>query len=58
LQAKDYARAESLLRQATDKYPNFTDAHVLLSEVYFKTRRREAGERGGAGRTTKPNRGR
>ncbi len=45
LQAKDYAKAESLLRQVLDKYPNYTEAHVLLSQVYFRTRRREGGER-------------
>ena len=45
LQAREYAKAESLLRQVLEKYPSFTDAHVLLAEVYFKTRRREDGER-------------
>lgn len=45
LQAKDYPKAEALLGRVLEKLPSYTDAHVLLAEVYFKTRRREDGER-------------
>jgi len=45
LEAKDYARAESLLRGIVARYPDYTDAHVLLAEVYFRTRRVEEGQR-------------
>ncbi len=45
IQDKDYARAEALLRKILAELPGYTDAHVLLSEVYFKTHRAEEGRR-------------
>lgn len=42
---KDYARAEKLLEDTLNKVPSYTDAHVLLAEVYFKTHHREEGAR-------------
>ncbi len=45
LEDKDYAKAESLLRRIVAKYPDYADAHVLLSEIYFRMRRPEEGQR-------------
>jgi tetratricopeptide (TPR) repeat protein len=39
MEAKDYARAEALLRSILQRLPAYMDAHVLLTEVYFKTKR-------------------
>ncbi len=44
-QAKDYAKAETLLNQVLATLPTYTDAHVLLSQVYFKTHRLDEGNR-------------
>ena len=45
LQAKDFSKAEALVRQVLEKYPDYTGAHILLSQVYFRTRRRDDAER-------------
>ncbi len=45
MQDKDYAKAEELLRGTLDKVPNYTDAHVLLAEVYYKLHRAEDARR-------------
>jgi len=45
IQNKDFARAQGLLEGVLSKYPNYTDAHVLLAEVYFRTQRKEEGQR-------------
>ncbi len=45
VQAKDYSKAEALLQRVLEKHPNSTEAHVLLSEIYFKTSRRDEAER-------------
>jgi tetratricopeptide (TPR) repeat protein len=36
IQDKDYAKAATLLRNILDRVPYYTDAHVLLTEVYYK----------------------
>jgi tetratricopeptide (TPR) repeat protein len=45
MQAKDYAKAESLLNKILAEVPEYLDAHVLLAEVYFHTHRPEDGMR-------------
>ena len=44
-QSKDYPKAEALLQQVLGTYPNYSEAHVLLSQVYFRTNRPEQGQR-------------
>jgi Tfp pilus assembly protein PilF len=39
MEAKDYAKAETLLTSILQRLPGYMDAHVLLTEVYFKTKR-------------------
>ncbi len=45
LSDKDYPQAEKCLQRVLEKLPEFLDAHVLLAEVYFRTRRRDEGLR-------------
>jgi tetratricopeptide (TPR) repeat protein len=45
IQAKDYAKAESLLLKILQELPDYLDAHVLLAEVYFHLRRTTDGMR-------------
>ncbi len=45
IQEKDYPKALALLQKIVGEYPTYTDAHVLLSEVYYKLHRRDDGER-------------
>ena len=45
LEAKDYAKAETLLEGILQKLPGYMDAHVLLGEVYFKTKRPDEARR-------------
>lgn len=42
---QDYAKAESILRGILQKMPSYTDAHVLLAEVYFRLHNTEEGMR-------------
>lgn len=45
MQAKDYAKAESLLLKILQELPDYLDAHVLLAEVYFHMHRTTDGMR-------------
>jgi tetratricopeptide (TPR) repeat protein len=45
MQDKDYAKAEGLLNDILDRVPNYTDAHVLLAEVYYKLHRPDDAKR-------------
>ena len=45
IEVKDYAKARDLLRQAVEKFPDYTEAHVLLATVYFKTHQPELAQR-------------
>ncbi len=45
VQDKNYPKALELLDQVLQKHPSFIDAHVLISEVYFRANRREEAER-------------
>lgn len=42
---QDYAKAESILRAILQKLPGYTDAHVLLAEVYFRMHKTREGMR-------------
>lgn len=39
IQGRDYPKAEALLDGILQRLPGYMDAHVLLAEVYFKTKR-------------------
>ncbi len=45
MQDKDYAKAESLLLKLLQAKPEYVDAHVLLAQVYFHTKRTAEGTR-------------
>jgi tetratricopeptide (TPR) repeat protein len=45
MQHQDYAKAESILRGILQKLPGYTDAHVLLAEVYFRMHKNQEGMR-------------
>ena len=45
MQAKDYAKAEGFLLSILQRLPTYTDARVLLSEVYYKDHRPQDGAR-------------
>ena len=45
VQEKDYLKARDLLLQAVEKFPEYTDAHVLLATVYFRIHQPELGQR-------------
>ncbi len=45
IQDKDYAKAEGLLSDILNRVPNYTDAHVLLAEVYYKLHRPDDAKR-------------
>ena len=45
MQDKDYAKAEGLLSDILNRVPNYTDAHVLLAEVYYKLHRPDDAKR-------------
>ncbi len=45
MQHHHYAKAESILRGILQKLPSYTDAHVLLAEVYFRLHKTQEGLR-------------
>ncbi len=45
MQHRDYAKAESILRGILQRLPSYTDAHVLLAEVYFRMHKNQEGMR-------------
>jgi Flp pilus assembly protein TadD len=42
---KDFTKAQALLERVLTAHPNYTDAHVLLAEVFFKVHRLAEAER-------------
>lgn len=45
VQNEDYPKAEALLEGIVQKFPDLTDAHVLLAQVYFRLHKTEQGTR-------------